>query len=227
MRIALAVVLICLAAASPALAGAWLREQGSGFLSLGGTVYEGNPYVLGGSYVEYDTRAYAEYGLRPRLTVGLDLNDHPGVAGHALAFALLPLGNPDWRTRFALQLGAGGHHLENQWMAMYKAGLAAGRGFETRWGNGWMGAEAAIEIRRGLPDPIFKLDAVIGMSSGWRLRPLLKLESYSSSGQEIGWAVTPALMYTTRKGGTWVLGVKRTSLPERNLGLSLEIWRDF
>ena len=72
-----------------------------------------------------------------------------------------------------------------------------------------------------------KLDAVIGMSSGWRLRPLLKLESYSSSGQEIGWAVTPALMYTTRKGGTWVLGVKRTSLPERNLGLSLEIWRDF
>ncbi|MFD3189757.1 hypothetical protein ACFMPD_05715 [Sedimentitalea sp. HM32M-2] len=220
MRCIVIALLFCAVCAPPALAGAWLREQKTAFTALGATV-RGHDQGI-----DYETRFYLEYGLRPRVTLGLDFNEIPGKAGHALVFARLPLGRPDRRTRLALELGLGGHHWQRDWAAMYKIALAAGRGFESRLGNGWMGVETAVERRTGLSDPAFKLDTVVGLSSGFRFRPLIKLETAYMRGQPFSWALKPGVMFDLA-GSTWVVGLERRSAAQDTLGVTFGLWRNF
>ncbi|SFU20962.1 hypothetical protein [Sedimentitalea nanhaiensis] len=221
MRFAVIVLLLCAVLAPPALAGAWLREHKTAFIAIGATV-RGNRETL----PDLENKFYAEYGLVPRLTLGLDYNDTRGKSGHALLFVRLPLGRTDRRMRYGIEIGAGMHRWQQEWASMYKIALAAGRGFESRWGNGWMGLDAAYEQRAGLSDPTFKLDTVIGMSSGWRVRPLIKLETAYVPGQPLGWSFTPGIMFDVRNS-TWVLGVERRSTNLETIGLTFGLWRNF
>ncbi|AVO37603.1 hypothetical protein [Pukyongiella litopenaei] len=219
--------LACLAPAGRADAGAWLQEQGKTFLSLGGSAF-GNRYVL-----EQEYRLYAEYGAWPRLTLGLDVNEKPQLVGHALAFARLPLPSPWEQTKLAAEIGAGVHHLEYylgetpEFHPMYKATLALGRGFEIPWGGGWFAFDLAAERRAGLSDPVFKLDATLGMSSGPRFKPLVRLETYQTRGQPVEWTLRPALMFDWYPGLTFVLGLEAKSVTPEAVGLSLDLWRRF
>ncbi len=221
MRVAVTVLLVCACLAPPALAGAWLREHGTAFTAIGATV-RGNRETL----PDLESKAYAEYGLTPRLTLGLDYNDIRGKSGHALLFLRFPLGRTDGRMRYGIELAAGRHRHQRQWASMYKIALAAGRGFKSRWGNGWMALDAAYERRAGLSDPTFKLDAVVGLSSGWRIRPLIKLETAQVSGRPLSWSFTPGLMFDIRRN-TWVLGLERRSAGIETIGITLGLWRSF
>lgn len=221
MRFAIAALLVCVVCAPPAHAGAWLREHKDVFLSFGSTI-RGNKTTL----PDYETKLYAEYGLLPRMTLGFDLNDIRAKSAHALLFARFPIGNVDNRTRYALELGIGKHRYQMQWAPMYKAALAIGRGFESRWGNGWMGAELAYEVRTALPEPTVKLDLVAGLSSGPRIRPLIKLETAYMAGQPFSWALTPGIMFDVKES-TWVLGIEGRSTTQKTIGLTFNIWRRF
>lgn len=221
MRFAIAALLVCVFCAPPVLAGAWLREHQGIFLSFGSTI-RGNRVTL----PDFESKLYAEYGLMPRLTLGLDLNEVRGKSAHALLFLRLPLGKPDRRTKYAVELGIGQHRHDLQWAPMYKAALAVGRGFQNRWGDGWMGAEFAYEVRTGLRDPFIKLDLVAGLSSGPRVRPLIKLETGYVTGQPFGWSLTPGIMFNVRKS-TWVIGVERRSTTQETIGFTFNIWRSF
>lgn len=101
MRFAIAALLICVMCAPPARGGAWLREHKTAFLSFGSTI-RGNKYIL----PDYETKFYGEYGLRPGLTLGVDLNDIRLKSAHALLFARIPIalatGNPAMRSNWAL-----------------------------------------------------------------------------------------------------------------------------
>jgi hypothetical protein len=221
MRFAIAALLVCAVCASPADAGAWLREHKGVFLSFGSTI-RGNKYMM----PDTETRVYAEYGVLPKLTLGLDINEIRAKSAHALICARLPLGPSDRQSRYAFQLGVGQHRYRMQWAPMYKLALAFGRGFENRWGNGWMGAEFASEVRTDLPDPSHKLDFVAGMPSGWRVRPLFKLETAYMPGQPFSWAVTPGIMFDIGKS-TWVLGIEGRSTTTETIGFTFDIWRSF
>lgn len=221
MRFAIAALLVCVVCAPQVQAGAWLREHKKAFLSFGSTI-RGNKTTL----PDYETKFYAEYGLLPRMTLGFDLNDVRAKSAHALLFARFPIGNADNRTRYAVELGLGKHRYQMQWAPMYKAALAAGRGFESRWGNGWMGAEFAYEIRSALPNPTIKLDLVAGLSSGPRIRPLIKLETAYMAGQPFGWALTPGIMFDVKES-TWVLGIEGRSTTQKTIGITFNIWRNF
>ncbi|MBK0327603.1 hypothetical protein I5535_09860 [Rhodobacteraceae bacterium F11138] len=221
MRFAVAALLFCAFCASPALAGAWLRDHKTAFTAVGATV-RGNRETL----PDLESKFYAEYGLMPRLTLGLDYNDTRGKSGHALLFVRLPIGPTDRRTRYGVELGLGKHRWRQDWGSMYKIALAAGRGFETRWGNGWMGLDTAYERRAGLSDPTFKLDAVVGLSSGWRVRPLIKLETAYVPGRPLGWSFTPGIMFNVKKS-TWVVALERRSTDQKTVGISLGLWRNF
>lgn len=221
MRFAIAALLICVMCAPPARGGAWLREHKTAFLSFGSTI-RGNKYIL----PDYETKFYGEYGLRPGLTLGVDLNDIRLKSAHALLFARIPIGPRDRKSRYAFELGLGQHRYQLDWAAMYKLSLAFGRGFENRWGNGWMSAEFAYEVRTGLPDPAYKLDLVAGMSSGWRVRPLLKLETLYMPDQPFSWALTPGIMFDIRES-TWVIGLEGRSAATETIGISFNIWRNF
>jgi hypothetical protein len=221
MHKTLAVLLLCALGAPPAMAGAWLREHKTAFSAISSTV-RGNITVP----LENENSFYLEYGLTPFLTLGADLNEKRGLAAHALLFARLPLGKPDWRTRYAIELAAGTHMWRNEWFPMYKLAFAVGRGFETRWGNGWMALEAAYEVRTGLTDPAIKLDGVIGMSSGWRVRPLLKIETAQIADSPLAWAVTPGVMFDVGKS-TWIIGLERRKALQETYGITFGFWRNF
>lgn len=221
MRLAIAVLLWCTVCTQPVLAGAWLREHKSAFVSFGTTV-RGSRTVP----PEYETKAYAEYGLGPKLTLGFDFNDTRDKSGHALLFLRFPLLTGRTHMRYAVELGLGGHHWQGQWSPMYKLAFATGRGFESRWGNGWLAAEAAIEQRDGQDDPTYKLDAVAGLSSGPRIRPMIKLETAYSPGQPFGWTLTPGILFDVGES-TWVLGIERRSGFRNTVGFSFNLWRNF
>ncbi len=221
MRFAIAALLVYVICAPSVQAGAWLREHKGVFLSFGSTV-RGNKETV----PDYETKFYAEYGLLPRMTLGFDLNEIRSKSAHALMFVRFPIGKADQRTRYAVELGVGKHRYRMQWAPMYKATLAIGRGFESRWGNGWMGAELAYEVRNALPDPTVKLDLVAGLSSGPRIRPLIKLETSYLADQPFNWALTPGIMFDIRKS-TWVIGIEGRSAAEKTIGLTFNIWRSF
>lgn len=220
IRGAFAAFVILMICAPPAMAGAWLREQNSVFMAFGVTMRSDTVTL------ETENKFYLEYGLFPRVTLGIDYNEIPGRAGHALAFFRLPLGPTNKRSRYALELGIGQHNWLGEWSPMYKATLAIGRGFESKLGNGWIGAEAAFERRTGLPEPVYKLDAVAGLSSGWKLRPLIKLETAYIPGQPFSWSITPGVMFDVGNS-TWVLGIERRSAMRDTLGITFGLWRDF
>jgi hypothetical protein len=221
MRFALVVLMVCLVGAPPACAGAWLRDKGTAFVATGSTVRR-TETGLG-----QETRLYGDYGLTSQLTLGLDLNQSDALTGHALLFARTPLGPDGMRTRFALELGVGVHAKDGAWFKMAKIALAVGHGFKSGWGDGWISAETTFERRLGLPDPVWKLDMVAGLSSGPRLRPMVKLETYHISGSPFAWSLTPAVMFDTKKGATWVAGIERKSEPTRSTGVTVELWQRF
>ena len=221
MRRIAVIVLIGLTGAPSVQAGAWLREDGRGFLAVASSLARSDTATVS------ETRLYGEYGATPRLTLGMDISNQPGRAGHALVFARLPLGNVSGQTRFAMELGLGGHHRQGKWSGMFKTSLAMGRGFTSGRGDGWLGIETAVEHRLGSSGPIYKLDAVIGLSSGARIRPMLKLETAYVPGRPVGWTLTPSLMIDARKGVIWVIGLERKSAAQNSTGLSLGMWRDF
>ncbi|MFV0513416.1 MAG: hypothetical protein ACK5MY_07265 [Jhaorihella sp.] len=225
----LVMALLCgLAAASPAMPGAWLREDGRAFLSVSGIVRR----TVAGH--EQETGLYGEYGLLPRLTIGIDLNERPALAGHALVFARLPLIAQSDRTRLALEIAAGAHHWQTNWHPMTRATLSLGRAFQAGRGyQGWLNLDAAYERRYGFLRPAYKLDLTAGLSSGLRLRPLLQIETTLVPGQGRYWTVTPAILFGGGRGrgtagiATWLVGVERKSAPQDSVGLKLALWRRF
>lgn len=208
--------------ARPAGAGAWMRDEGTGFLSTGAILRQGDPQAA------RELSLYGDYGLSPRLTLGVDVNQRPGVSGHALLFARLPLNAPEARSKFALETALGGHHWMGDWSPMYRVTFSAGRGFTTRKGaHGWIALDASYERRLGDTDPAYKLDGTIGLSGPARLRPILQIETAFSPGQPVFWAVTPGLLIEGGHNRTWHLGLERKSASRDTLGLKLGLWLQF
>jgi len=217
-----AALFLCLTAASSAGAGAWLREQGQGFTAVS---------AIGRSDTSlrsphYETSLYAEYGLKPRLTLGLDANERPGSSGHALIFVRLPIRRDPGAARIAVELGLGGHHLGPQWDAMYKAALSYGRGF-SGVGGGWLAIDAAVEYRSATAGPLYKLDATLGLPSKRRMRTMIQLETAYLNGAGFLWALTPSLILPGKNGREWVFGVETRSAATQTIGLKLALWKKF
>ncbi|TDK42152.1 hypothetical protein [Antarcticimicrobium luteum] len=209
-------------AAPPAGAGAWQRETGRGFVSTTGTLRQGDPDA------RQELSVYADYGLAPRLTIGADVNERPGIAGHAVLFARLPLSRPGARARLAAEAAFGGHHWRGAWDPMYRLTLSYGRGSTTRSGaTGWLALDAAYERRLGMNVPIYKLDATLGLSAPGRLRPILQVETAHIPGQPLIWAVTPGVLIDSRRNATWLIGLERKSAGRDTVGLKIALWRWF
>lgn len=221
-RLGLLLIACVLLAARPAGAGAWMRDEGRVFLSLTGTLRHGDPDA------RRELSAYGEYGLSPRLTLGFDVNERPGLSGHAVIFARQPLRPPGARTKLAVETAFGGHHWQGRWHPMYRLTLSAGRGFTTKGGaNGWMTLDAAYERRLGETVPAYKLDGTLGLSSPGRLRPILQVETAHIPGKPFFWAITPGLMADGRGTATWLVGLERKSAGRETLGLKIGLWQRF
>lgn len=217
----LPLLILCVITAQPVGAGAWLRDKGTGFLSLTTTIRQ-----LNGTR-QAENSFYGEYGLAPRLTLGADINEIAGFAGHALVFLRLPVGSNERRTKMTVELGLGGHHWQGRWGGMIKSTLSVGRGFSSRWASGWFNVDAGMELRLPTSNPAFKLDATIGLSSGPRIRPLLQIETTYISGNPLIWAANAGVLIDGRGNHSWLIGFTRKTADQSSLGLKIGLWRRF
>lgn len=203
-------------------AGAWLRAPGQSFVAVTGTVRTND-----GLLTESETGIYAEHGLARRLTLGLDLNDRARTSGHALIFARVPLSKGPGLSKWAFEVGVGGHHYQSDWRRMLKATLSYGRTLPTRRGYGWIALDGGIEFRSGSQGRLHKLDAVIGLPVTPKLKALLKVETNHASDRPFVYAVTPGVLLGAPSATRWVLGLEHRHESLRTTGLRLEIWRTF
>tara|TARA_R110002020_G_scaffold111093_3_gene256620 strand:- start:445 stop:1194 length:750 start_codon:yes stop_codon:yes gene_type:complete len=215
-------VLVLLVLCGPARGGAWLRDPGEGFLSFGTTI---RPDRI---VPDHEAKLYLEYGVAKRLTLGVDINETPGVTGHAILFARLPVGRGEGALKQAMEMGIGGHHWQEDWWGFYKLGYSLGRGVENRRGNAWWALDANYDRRLGNDQPLWKLDFTWGQSSGMKIRPLMKVETGYIPSQGVGGSLVPSLMIPGFGDEIWVAGLEFRHFGGQNsVGLRLDIWKDF
>ena len=184
LLIALALVL----PAAEAGAGAWPRPKGETFLSFSQQVSTGARTLIDATQdIRSYASVYAEYGLTDRLTIGLDAGTGAGEddrVGAALVFARLPVWSPGAH-RVAIDFGIGTLQSEAQGrQTRFRPGLAWGRGFESRWGGGWLGMESSLELREPSGDVAVKADFTAGLKPNdrWMLIAQAQTGYYPDAG---------------------------------------------
>ncbi|WP_108501923.1 hypothetical protein [Paracoccus indicus] len=143
----------------PAQAGPWPREVGQTFLSLMGERNRtGDGFVF----------AYAEYGLTPRTTLGVEFSRSSAETG-AILWLQHPLDDGHGVHRITVQSGLGVVRSGDEFLPLAQGALSWGRGFE-RWGGGWMSAQllarmtGASHSETETPDPGMSalFDSILG-----------------------------------------------------------------
>ncbi|MCG7520085.1 hypothetical protein [Ruegeria sp. Ofav3-42] len=214
-------ILLLLLMASPAWPGAWLRDKGTAFVAASLTAFkeQDNGY-------DYKTSLYGEWGFRENITLGLDIEEHRDLYGHATVFARLPVADFESAGRFAAEFAVGAHHRQTRAWALYKATLSYGKGFQTGWGNGWIAVDAALEYRTH--EALYrKLDITAGLSSARLVNPFLQIETAYRNGHPLHWRVRPSVMIRAKDSPTtWVFGIERNDA-RTNTGIKLAIWNTF
>lgn len=150
MRLIALLAAACALWTSSAIAGAWLREDGTGMIYLSQEEVRDPSTGAEWGY----TTVYAEYGLRPDLTVGLDIGAGEDADDwKILVFTRrqLPAGRLPGRLSFQLGLGSSGAPGGNV-QGMLRPAISWGGSFETPLGWAWANTDLAGEYRMGLSE---------------------------------------------------------------------------
>lgn len=146
-------VLICCLLAGQAHAGAWPRASGTGFASL--SIWQG---VDG---TDSYTALFAEYGLMPRITLGLDAGRSVSGQTKTVAFMRAPFGQSfGWLV--AAEIGLG----EIAGQPVLRPGLSFGRSIATRQGKGWIAVDTLLEVDMATQEIDLKTDITLGFTAG-------------------------------------------------------------
>jgi hypothetical protein len=173
--------------------------------------------------------AYAEYGLTDRLTLGVDLATGMGEDdrfGAGLAFARLPVWSPGAHL-VAVDLGLGTLYSESDGRQMrLRPGVAWGRGFASRWGDGWLGLESSLEFRRPSGDTLFKADFTAGLkpNGSWKLIAQLQAGAYPDGGLV---RLTPSVVRRLGPRSELQLGLLAELQGGSAYGLRAALWFQF
>ena len=202
--VAIALVLLV---AHPALAGAWMRDKGHGFVSS--TV---NANRDGGT-----TSTYLEYGLTDRVTLGADMfmtYDVQGTRdGYGTLFLRHALGPTDRANKWALVGGGGVAVIGFEVLPFLKTGLSWGRGYQLGTRQGWIAVDSAVLWDLTYAQHVHKLDTAIGLALTPRLRGLFEVYLDRTNGTTTT-TLAPSLLIQT--------GAKR----QYTLQIGAEIPRD-
>lgn len=141
---------LCLQA-TPLVAGAWPREAGTGFASLSFWPAQDGA----GNY----TALFAEWGLSPRLTLGLDAGRSVSGQTKAVVFIRTPV--MAWAdNRIAAGIGWG--QIAGQ--RVIRPGLSLGRNLNSAYGAGWFAVDTVLELDLETRDMDVKADITLGFT---------------------------------------------------------------
>ncbi|MFD0978054.1 hypothetical protein [Tropicimonas aquimaris] len=183
------IVLAMIMALPVTAGGAWPRGKGQVFASLSWTTFgdmEGylaqvsQPIVEGTRIVlENELALYAEVGMSERLTFGIDRHNRPANGtGASIWFLRSSLGDLSWQNRYAVEIGFGA---VQDWRGLddtiMRTGFAWGRGFSTRWANGWLDMDAKAGWQMEAEEGHWKLDTTFGLTPGEKNLVYLQMQT--------------------------------------------------
>lgn len=212
MRVFLA-VLILMATTALARPGAWLRGPQTAFLSFSRTTdQQGNTH----------DSLFAEFGLTPRLTLGLDAGRARNHDWTAVAFLRRPLGQTGRPTQLAWEMGLG----RDRTQIMIRSGLSVGRGFKTRWGSGW----AAIDTVADFGISTFRTDYKADLTLGWHRDQAMLIMQMQAGDPAFGTPYAkfaPSFVRPLGKRMKLELGLSLGLVNDDTRGAKLGIWLEF
>ncbi|KIN75023.1 hypothetical protein Z945_2922 [Sulfitobacter noctilucae] len=223
MQISLTTLLIAVSfTASMAQAGAWLRDKGTGFVSLS----------FGATQFSETTNAfYLEYGLTEGTTVGLDVstftNSENVRNGFGNLFVRRSLGSVDGPHRFAYEVGVGGLWGNEMQLPTVKTSVSWGRGLSVSDRSGWINLDGAFIYEPTLGEHITKFDGTIGMNFTDVTTGLLEVTVSQQNDDTYG-AVEPSVLITPRNSSfRFKVGAQIPIEEQDKSALKLGVWHTF
>lgn len=209
--LALALALIC-ALPAPLCAGAWLRGVGDGFLSWGVKVQDHDDTKT------YST-VYAEYGINPDLTLGVDLGSDEAGGHKALAFVRMPLSRE--RLHVAFELGAG---VLGERPAI-RPGLSLGQGLTFGERNGWFNIDTRANVAG--EHVSVAIDTTIGLHVGADTMLIGQLQQGGPMGDPDFLRLTGSVVWRISPHRQLEVGMSRGLINAEDFGIELGLWREF
>ncbi|MEL7090855.1 MAG: hypothetical protein AAFN94_03880 [Pseudomonadota bacterium] len=214
MRPILALLLLM---TGPAHAGAWLREEGTGFLSTS---------VLQKQDGSSEASVYVEYGARPNLTLGIKA-DATLIAGHVtdgtvLGFARKPIPRQsvDYKLSYTLGLGA---DIDTHTNALLRTQLSYGRGL--KWGErfGWLAIDAIYDWSLAGTSDTAKLDGTVGFSLNPQVKVMMQV--FVSHDDDTTIKLAPSVVWQPGgEGQSYQFGLEAE---DGAIALRFGLWRTF
>lgn len=210
--------LVALVLADPAAGGAWLREDGTGFLAYSGVYNEDG---------RLDGSLYLEYGFRPKLTLGakvdIDMTDGRAGDGTAFLFGRKAIPTGERRFKLAYEFGIGSTFGDDSEMLL-RTGLSYGRGI-TLWNrNGWVAVDSAVEWALQDGNDTAKLDATFGLTLNHRFKVMMQAFYSETDGASTTTLAPSVIWQRNKETPSYQLGVEAK---EGEFALKLGVWRTF
>ncbi|MCP9480345.1 hypothetical protein NNA36_00080 [Shimia sp. CNT1-13L.2] len=210
-------LLFLLFAATPALSGPWMRDQGNGFASFATE----SPITPGSA--SYSS-LYIEYGLRPRLTLGFDGGSDFTGSGSALLFARTPLWNGK-HSRLSADLALGAEWYPGLQSPVIRPGLSWGRNYLLRDKSGWMALDTTWSWRPKDDTHRPKLEATLGLTVTARSKVMLQSTWEHANGTH-SLSLTPTHVYRFGKNSFLTSAVVLHQSP-RPSAFKFGVWYTF
>ncbi len=218
-------IFLLLLSAGPAFPGPWLRDAGTGFSSTTVDLSPADP-ARSAPYpppypVEAYTSVYAEYGLTPRLTLGLDGGSDTYGNGMGLVFLRFPL-REGKTARMAGEIALGARWSLTELTPLLRPGVSWGRGLSLFGKQGWTSLDATLLIPGDGGALLPKLDATLGLNTGERMKLMLGLTVERPAP-----TLSASLAYRAWDKVHLTLGIKLRGDRSRPDCLSLGFWQSF
>tara|TARA_R110002124_G_scaffold74304_2_gene199389 strand:+ start:2770 stop:3435 length:666 start_codon:yes stop_codon:yes gene_type:complete len=221
MRLSVAIICACLVA-TPAAAGAWLRDKGSGFTATKSTLTD---------HLLIKNSFYFEYGLTAKTTVGLDVDTTAtafGQIGSGQIFVRRPLSFGGDRSVWAYQVGVGADFNGIAVTPLARLGLSYGRGLKLGRYDGWMGVDTALQWNFGTALRTVKVDTVAGLNFSDRSTAFVQMFWTGTNAGGSSTTLSTSYVHTPKRGKfSYLVGVETTPSDPTGYGIKLGFWHKF
>lgn len=235
MRSVVFALILGLASASSAQAGAWLREKGKGFLSTSIQTTENN-----GSSVSF----YLEYGLAAKATFGADITYDTEILnylsgsevapetiddipiGSGILFVRFPLGPTDQTNKWAFHLGIGARYFEAEFLRATEIGLSWGRGIQIGERYGWVNVDSSYNDAEAPAKTRIKVDATIGLGMSDKTKIMLQMFNTFVDGERFS-SLAPSLLYSPGQGKVTFQLSSEIPTGGGEPSIKLGVWNEF
>jgi len=218
-----ALLTICCCMAQLAHAGAWLREQGTGFVSFSYGALKSD---------QSSTSIFVEYGLSDTTTIGVDINAFIAQSevrnAFGIAFLRRSLGPTDRTSKWSYEVGVGAFWEDEQILPAAKSAVSWGRGIQFRERSGWMNVDASLTLEPTLMNHIAKLDATAGLNFSPATTGILELNFSQQQDSDLFGAVEPSVLIKPKRSAFQVkLGAQIPLTQDDDTTVKLGLWRNF